>query len=133
MKGGARVNYKEIGSKIKQKRKALNLTQSALAEKVGLTESSISRYEAGKIATMPTSTVNRICDVLHIAPAELLGLTPSKSFEYDLKEILNSVDDLPDDIKMELLQLLKQQIKVYRRLYYDKKKDNNVLEEIKDR
>ena len=111
------MNYKEIGKKIKQKRKALNLTQSALAEKVGLTESSISRYEAGKIATMPTSTVNRICDVLRIAPAELLGLTPKKSFEYDLKEILTSIDDLPDDVKTDLLDLLKQQIKICRRLY----------------
>ena len=117
MKGGARVNYKEIGKKIKQKRKALNLTQSALAEMVGLTESSISRYEAGKIATMPTSTVNRICEVLHIAPAELLGLTPKKSFEYDLKEILTSIDDLPDDIKTDLLDLLKKQIEICRRLY----------------
>ena len=132
MKGGARVNYTEIGKKIKSKRKSLHLTQSALAEMVGLTESSISRYEAGKIATMPTSTVNRICDVLHIAPAELLGLTPEKSFEYDLKEILKMADDLPPYVKDNLLQLLKQQIKVYRRLYYDKKEDNNILEEIKD-
>ena len=118
MKGGARVNYIEIGKKLKARRKALNLTQSALAEKVGLTESSISRYEAGRISTMPTSTVKRICEVLHIEPSELLGLTPEKSFEYDLKEILKSADDLPNFVKLNLLQLLKQEIRVYRRLYY---------------
>ena len=43
------LNYQEIGLKIKQKRKSLNLTQLQLAEKVELTESSISRYESGKI------------------------------------------------------------------------------------
>jgi transcriptional regulator with XRE-family HTH domain len=133
MKGGAIVNYTEIGKKLKSRRKALNLTQSALAEKVGLTESSISRYEAGKIATMPTSTVKRICEVLHIEPSELLGLTPEKSFEYDLKEILTSVDDLPDYVKANILKLLKQEIKMYRRLYYDNTKDNNIFEEIEDR
>ena len=133
MKGGARVNYTEIGKKLKSRRKALNLTQSALAEKVGLTESSISRYEAGRISTMPTSTVKRICEVLHIEPSELLGLTPEKSFEYDLKEILKMTDDMPDYVKSNLLQLLKQQIKVYRRLINDKAKDNNLFEEIKDR
>lgn len=133
LKGGARVNYTEIGKKLKARRKALNLTQSALAEKVGLTESSISRYEAGRISTMPTSTVKRICEVLHIEPSELLGLTPEKSFEYDLKEILKMADALPPYVQSNLLQLLKQQIKVYRRLYYDKEKDNNILEEIKDR
>lgn len=134
MKGGARVNYTEIGKKLKSRRKSLNLTQSALAEMVGLTESSISRYEAGKIATMPTSTVKRICKVLHIEPSELLGLTPENSFEYDLKEILKMADDLPPYVKSNLLLLLKQQIKIYRRLLQDdKKENNNILEEIKNR
>lgn len=127
------MNYTEIGKKLKARRKALNLTQSALAEKVGLTESSISRYEAGRIATMPTSTIKRICEELHIEPSELLGLTPEKSFEYDLKEILQMADDLPPYVQSNLLQLLKQQIKVYRRLYYDKEEDNNILKEIEDR
>jgi transcriptional regulator with XRE-family HTH domain len=127
------MNYKEIGEKIKAKRKAMGYTQFTLAEKVGLTESSISKYEAGRIATMPTSTVNRICDVLHIAPAELLGLTPDNSFEYDLKEILTLAEELPNDIKTDLLDLLKQQIKLCRRLYCDKEKDNNIFKEIKDR
>lgn len=113
------LNYQEIGLKIKQKRKSLNLTQLQLAEQVGLTESSISRYEAGKISTMPTSTVNKICKVLNIEPAELLGLTPDNAFEYDLKDILNSVDDLPSHIKKDLLELFKQQIKLCRNLYND--------------
>lgn len=127
------MNYKEIGKKLKARRKSLNLTQSALAEMVDLTESSISRYEAGRISTMPTSTIKRLCEALHIEPSELLGLTPEKSFEYDLKEILKMADDLPPYVKSNLLQLLKQQIKVYRRLYYDKEEDNNLLEKIKDR
>lgn len=111
------LNYKEIGLKIKQKRKSLSLTQLELAERVGLTESSISRYESGKIATMPTSTVNKICAVLNIKPSELLGLTPENSFEYDLKDILTSVDNLPYEVKKDLLSLFKQQIKLCRKLY----------------
>lgn len=111
------LNYKEIGLKIKQRRKALNLTQLQLAEKIGLTESSISRYESGKIATMPTSTVNKICSVLHIEPSELLGLTVENSFEYDLKEILSAMEDLPLDIRKDLLEQFKQQIEMCRRIY----------------
>ena len=116
------LNYKEIGEKIKLKRKSLNLTQLELAQSVGLTESSISRYESGKIATMPTSTVNKICEVLHIAPSELLGLTPENSFEYDLKDILISAEDLPSEVLNELLAQFKQQIELYRRMYHDKVK-----------
>lgn len=121
------MNYEEIGFKIKQKRKSLNLTQLDLAEKVGLTESSISRYESGKIATMPTSTIKRICNVLNIEPSELLGLTPQNSFEYDLKDILKEVEDLPYEIKKDLLETFKQQINICRRLYYDKTKDKNIV------
>ncbi len=125
------LNYKEIGAKIKQKRKSLNLTQLELADKVGLTESSISRYESGKIATMPTSTVNKICTVLNIEPAELLGITPEKSFEYDLKDILASVDDLPLEFKKDILEQFKSQINLYWRLYNAKK--NRIPKEIKNR
>ena len=112
-----KLNYKEIGAKIRRKRKSLNLTQYQLAEKIGLTESSISRYESGKIPTMPTSTVNKICSVLQIEPSELLGLTVENSFEYDLKEILSKMDGLPLDIKKDLLEQFKQQIEMCRRLY----------------
>lgn len=128
------MNYEEIGFKIKQKRKSLNLTQLELAEKVGLTESSISRYESGKIATMPTSTIKRICNVLNIEPSELLGLTPQNSFEYDLKDILKSVEDLPIETKKDLLETFKQQINICRRLYYAKTEDkskDNVCKKIK--
>lgn len=115
------LDYLEIGSKIKQKRKALNLTQLQLAQKIGLTESSISRYESGKIATMPTSTVNKICRELHMDPAELLGLNSDNSFEYDLKEVISSMEGLPIEAKKELLELFKNQIAIYRRVYHDKK------------
>lgn len=125
------LNYKEIGSKIKQKRKSLNLTQLELAEKVGLTESSISRYESGKIATMPTSTVNKICRELHIEPAELLGITPETAFEWDLKDILASIEDLPSEYKTAIIDQIKSQINLYWRLY--NAKENRVSKKVKNR
>lgn len=120
------LNYKEIGLRIKQKRKSLNLTQLQLAEKVNLTESSISRYESGKIATMPTSTINKICSVLHIEPSELLGITTEKAFEWDLKDILASIEELPVEYKDAILDQIKSQIKLYWRLYYGKKENSNI-------
>lgn len=110
------MNYLEIGQRIKQKRKALSLTQLELAYRVGLTESSISRYESGKIATMPTSTIKKICEVLQMDTTELLGLE-SSSFEYDLKEILSLADVFNAEIKDELLNIIKLQIKLLRGVY----------------
>ena len=126
------LNYKEIGLRIKQKRKSLSLTQLELAERVGLTESSISRYESGKIATMPTSTVNKICRELHIEPSELLGITPEKAFEWDLKDILATVEELPSEYKNAIINQLKSQIELYWRLYYGQEKNNNVPKKIKN-
>ena len=114
------LNYKEIGSKIKERRKNLNLTQLQLAEKIGLTESSISRYESGKIATMPTSTVNLICGVLGLNPSELLGITPENSFEYDFRQVFKEIDQLPYEVKKDLVSLLKKQIRLCWRIYNEK-------------
>ena len=126
-----KLNYIEIGKKIKYKRKALNFTQLELAERVGLTESSISRYESGKIATMPTSTVNKICHALHIEPADLLGITPEKVVEWDIKDILASIEELPEEYRTAIIDQIKSQIKLYWRLYYAKEKIR-VSKKVKD-
>lgn len=110
------MDYIEIGQRIRHKRKSLNLTQFELAMRVGLTESSISRYESGKIATMPTLTIKKICKVLEMDTSELLGLE-SNSFEYDLKEILALADVFNADVKDELLNIIKLQIKMLRSVY----------------
>lgn len=107
------MDYFEIGQRMKSKRKSLGMTQLELATRVGLTESSISRYESGKIATMPTSTIKKICKVLQIDTTELLGLE-SNTFEYDLKEILSLADDFNAGIKDELLNIIKMQIRLLR-------------------
>ena len=105
------LDYKEIGQRIKKRRKSLNLTQLQLAEMVKLTESSISRYENGKIETMPTSTIKKICEVLMIDTSELLGLNKG-TFEYDLKEILAMAEKLPNSVQNELLHIIKLQVKL---------------------
>lgn len=127
------LKYQEIGLRIKQKRKSLSLTQLELAERVGLTESSISRYESGKIATMPTSTVNKICKELHIEPAELLGITPENAIEWDLKDILTSIEQLPKEYRNAIIDQIKSQIKLCWRLYYDKKENDNLFKKVKNR
>ncbi len=42
------INKKELGSRIRQARKAINLTQEKLANKLNTTHSVISAYESGK-------------------------------------------------------------------------------------
>jgi repressor LexA len=64
---------KEVGSRIKQRRRMLGLTQTELAEKLGYTDrSSISRIEKGN-ADIPQSRMAAFADALQTTPAFLLG------------------------------------------------------------
>ena len=66
------MNLEKIGSFIKDIRKEKGLTQEQLAEKLGVSQKSVSRWETGK--TMPDySLLPVICEVLEINVAELLG------------------------------------------------------------
>ncbi len=42
------MNYDKIGSFIQQKRKSKNLTQKQLADKLGVTDRAISKWERGQ-------------------------------------------------------------------------------------
>ena len=66
------MDQKRIGAFIKDVRREKGLTQEQFAEKLGVSQKSVSRWETGK--TMPDySLLASICDVLEINAAELLG------------------------------------------------------------
>ena len=66
------MNQEKIGKFIAKCRKDKNLTQDQLAEKLGVSNKSISRWENGK--TMPdVSLFKPLCDELDIAINDLLS------------------------------------------------------------
>ena len=62
----------KIGRFIAGCRKAVNLTQKQLAEKLGITDKAISKWERG-IAMPDTSIMLELCDILGISVNELLS------------------------------------------------------------
>lgn len=64
----------KIGANIKKYRKEKKITQKQLAELIGKTESSIQKYEAGKVE-IPTSVLNNIAEKLNCTPIQLYGIT----------------------------------------------------------
>lgn len=70
-------NYK-IGEFILLKRKEANLTQKELAEKIGVSDKTISKWECGKC--MPDySVIDSLCETLNITPSQLINGTSEKS------------------------------------------------------
>ena len=61
----------KIGKFIAERRKSVNLTQMQLAEKLGITDKAISKWERG--LSMPDSSIMlELCDVLKVTVNELL-------------------------------------------------------------
>ena len=65
------MDYKKIGAFILSERKAKNLTQTELAEKIFVSEKTISKWENGK-GVPDTETLPKLCDALDITINELL-------------------------------------------------------------
>ena len=65
------MNQQATGKFIAQKRKEKNLTQEQLAEKLGVSNKTISKWETGKC--MPDyAVVKSLCEELEITVAELM-------------------------------------------------------------
>ena len=65
------MNQLKIGKFIAHKRKEKNLTQEQLAEKLGVSNKTVSKWETGKC--MPDySVIKNLCDELEITVAELM-------------------------------------------------------------
>ena len=76
------MNQEKVGKYISKRRKELKLTQEQLAEKLGVTDRSVSRWENGK--SMPdVSLFKQLCAVLNITLDELLSGEdkPQSSYE----------------------------------------------------
>ena len=65
------MNQIKIGKFIAESRKEVNLTQMQLAEKLGITDRAVSKWERG-IAMPDSSIMLELCDILKISVNELL-------------------------------------------------------------
>ena len=84
------MNQQNIGKFISQKRKEKNLTQEQLAEKLAVSNKTVSKWETGKC--MPDySIIEMLCKELGITMTELMdGEEHEKSIRvYDEEQILD--------------------------------------------
>ena len=72
MKGDAGMDQIKIGKFIAGKRKALEMTQKQLAEKLGMSDKSVSKWERG-VCLPDVSVYQELCDTLGISITEFLA------------------------------------------------------------
>ena len=83
--GGNDMGEKEISEKMqdimkrmKTRREELNMSYQTLSEKVGISKSTLQRYETGYIKNMPVDKLEEIADALQVSPAYLMGWDKEK-------------------------------------------------------
>ena len=67
-----KVQNLNIGEKIRNKRKELNLTMLEVAEKTGVSEATVSRWESGDIANMRRDKIVSLASALQVSPSYLM-------------------------------------------------------------
>ena len=82
---------KLIGSRAKQRRLELNLTQPYVAEKMGVTASTILRYENGSIDNTKKMVLEGLSDALHVSIEWLKGETDE--YETDILEMFMEANE----------------------------------------
>lgn len=58
---------------IKEKRLSLGMTMKEVADKVGVSEATISRWESGEISNMRRGAISALAKALGISPNEIMG------------------------------------------------------------
>lgn len=106
MKGENHMDQIKIGRFIKQKRKEKGMTQSKLAEKLGVTDRAISKWENGNC--MPDSgIITDLCKILNVTINDLFSgeVVDMKDNEKKLEENLLEITKLKQDREKQLMNL----------------------------
>ena len=63
----------KIGERIKQLRTEKNISVDSIAKELGVSKTTIYRYEDSTIEKIPVNTFDKLCSILGVTPAELMG------------------------------------------------------------
>lgn len=87
---------------LKSKRKELNLSQKEVADYVGVSEATVSRWESGNIANMGRDKIALLSKILKISPSVIAGYADINDFEIPFiltkeeKELITAYRNKPD-------------------------------------
>ena len=110
----------EIGNRIKYARDLRDATLDDIAKKVGVTKSTIQRYEAGKITTIKLPVVEAIAIALKVNPAWVVGKSDEMEVpSQKIPKIMQYYDQLNDIGKHEATKRVMELTEVPRYLKKD--------------
>lgn len=100
----------EFGKRIKKARAELDLTMKELGMLVGLHESTIKRYEDGKITQLDITKAKDFATALKLDPIALLGWEESE--EYNNSVLIPVYGSIPAGIPLEAIEDVKGEVDI---------------------
>ena len=96
------MTSESIGKFICELRKEIGMTQKEMAEQLGVSDKTVSKWETGR-GIPDTTILNKICDVLHISVVELLSGeklddTVKQASELDMESLLRKREEIEKDV-----------------------------------
>ena len=119
------LDYNAIGKRIKIARIKKNLTQEAIADKIGITPQHVSNIETGN-ASVSLTTLVAIANTLTVSVNDLLCdtvLISKAVFEMEAKELFEDCNEYEIRVLVDVLKATKQSLRTVK-LFEDKIEDN---------
>ncbi|MCT3277627.1 LexA family transcriptional regulator [Lactiplantibacillus pentosus] len=83
--------YMNVGDRMKSIRKQQGISADQLAESIGVSRSTIFRYEKGDIEKMPIEVVANVASSLHVSLVDLMGIS-NDSISEKITEIVSKLN-----------------------------------------
>ena len=91
------------GQRIREKREALNISQTDLAKRLGISKQTLYKYENDIITNIPSDVIEKMAECLDCSPSFIMGWEKSQT----LIEFSKLVEDLNDDQLAHLKSYIK--------------------------
>ena len=135
------MHFKQIGIRIHDRRKELNLTLEEVAKIVGVTKGTDQKYETGAIQKIGEDKLKKLALVLQTTPGELIsGKIINDQIEFnayvkkhygdELLEIINNWRSLNEEGKREAVKRIKELTEISK--YQDKDYLNSISKDWKE-
>ena len=99
------ISKEIMGRRIANARKASQMTQAELSEKIDISEKYLSRIERGK--QLPSIViVAKICEVLHISTDELLAQSNVYNKNKDVQNEVGNLSKYDQDQIIEIIKII---------------------------
>lgn len=94
---GDTQKMKTMGKRIAQKREEKHMTMEELGAKLGVTKSTISKWERGEVEHIKRSYIDKLCDIFQCPPQWLMGFEGAENVKItyfaDDKETVTAIVD----------------------------------------